>query len=53
MVTLVVVRRSASETFYHLQATWAPKLGSDLTVMWDRIFDRRGIGERAPNERRP
>ena len=36
MVTVVVVRRGDSERFYHLQATWAPKLGSDLTVMWDR-----------------
>src|SRR5262249_17735929 len=43
MATLVVVRRGASETFHHLQGAWAPKLGGDLTVMWDRrTNDRRG-----------
>jgi hypothetical protein len=36
MATLIVARRDASETFQHLEATWAPKLGSDLTLLWDR-----------------
>jgi hypothetical protein len=42
MATLIVVRRGASETFQHLQTTWAPKLGGDLTLLWDRrTSDRR------------
>src|SRR5262245_10703450 len=43
MATLVVVRHGASETFHHLQATWAPKLGPDLMIVWDR---RIGEGRR-------
>ena len=53
MATFVVVRRGASETYHHLQATWAPKLGGDLTVMWDRrTSDRRRHGDSIPVERR-
>ena len=53
MATLVVVRRGASETFHHLQGTWAPKLGSDLTIMWDRrTRDRRRDDAGIPVERR-
>src|SRR5262249_2630022 len=53
MATLVVVRRGASETFHHLQGTWAPKLGSDLTLMWDRrTDDRRGYENSIEVERR-
>src|SRR5262245_45219823 len=53
MPTLVVVRQGDSATFHHLQATWAPKLGRNLTVMWDRrISDRRRYGDSIPVERR-
>ena len=33
---LIVVRRDASETFYRLETTWIPKLGPNVTLMWDR-----------------
>ena len=52
MVALIIVRRNASETFYHLQATWALKLGGDLTVTWDRrISDRRRYEDSIPVDR--
>ena len=51
MATLVVVRHGARETFHHLQATWALRLGRELTVMWDRrLSDRRR--DSIPVERR-
>src|SRR5215467_9556154 len=53
MATRIVVRRGASETFHHLQATWVPKLGCDLTVVWDRrTSHRRRYGDSIPVERR-
>src|SRR5215470_544237 len=53
MATLIVVRRGASETFHHLQGTWAPKLGGDLTIIWDRrTSDRRRAVEQRVGERR-
>ena len=52
MVTVVVVRRGDSERFYHLQATWPPKLG-DPKVLWDRrISHRRRYEDSIPVERR-
>src|SRR5215468_10837049 len=53
MATLIIVRRGASETFHHLQGTWAPKLGGDLTIIWDRrTSDRRRAVEQRVGERR-
>jgi hypothetical protein len=52
MATLIVARRDASETFQHLEATWAPKLGSDLTLLWDRrTSERRRYAASVPVER--
>jgi len=42
MVTLIIVRRDANQTFQHVQATFAQTLGGDLAVIWDRrTSDRR------------
>jgi hypothetical protein len=36
LATLIVIRRDATATFQHLRETWVAKLGSDLTLLWDR-----------------
>jgi hypothetical protein len=53
MATLIIVRRDAGVTFQHLEATWVPTLGRDLTLMWDRrMGDRRHLDAATPIERR-
>jgi len=53
MATLIVVRRDAGKMFQHLEATWARKLGSDVTLMWDRrTSDRRRADASIPVEQR-
>jgi hypothetical protein len=49
MATLIVVRRDASQTFQHVQATLAQKLAGDLAVIWDR---RTGESSRSCSRRR-
>ena len=51
MATLIIVRRDAGVTFQHLEATWVPTLGRDLTLMWDRrMGDRRHLDAATPIE---
>ena len=53
MATLMLVRRDVGATFQHLEATWVPTLGRDLTLMWDRrMGDRRHLDAATPLERR-
>jgi hypothetical protein len=53
METLIIVRRDAGATFQHLEATWVPTLGRDVTLMWDRrMGDRRHLDATTPIERR-
>src|SRR5262245_59174521 len=53
MATLIVVSRSASATFQHLQAMVAQRLDGDVELIWDRrTGDRRRHNPSIPVERR-
>src|SRR5262245_65389490 len=53
MATLIVVRRSASATFQHLQAMVAQRLDGYVELIWDRrTGERRRHDPSIPVERR-
>jgi hypothetical protein len=53
MAILIVVRRTAGQTFQHIQTTLGPELRRDVTLIWDRrIGDRRRLNRSASVERR-